>query len=115
MDKPAASVDALACVQSCCWHYTCRVITYADVFVTIGLVNICRVSSIFGLGTTPLVPEHEITNDSVNIFWYGSNMTGGFPSWVDQGDWYVHAYMWVRVGVRVRGGMLSCGGMCLQL
>ena len=61
------------------------------------------------------MPEHEITNDSVNIFWYGSNMTGGFPSWVDQGDWYVHAYMWVGVRVRVRGGMLSCGGMCLQL
>jgi hypothetical protein len=37
--------------------------------------------------TTPLVPEHEIQNDTVNIFWYGSNMTGGFPDWLDQGDW----------------------------
>jgi hypothetical protein len=37
--------------------------------------------------TVPLVPEHEIRNDTVNIFWMGSNMTGGFPAWLDQGDW----------------------------
>merc|ERR1719460_1069047 len=35
----------------------------------------------------PLVPEHEIRNDTVNIFWYGSNMTGGFPAWLHKGDW----------------------------
>ena len=37
--------------------------------------------------TVPLVPEHEIRNDTVNVFWMGSNMTGGFPAWTDQGDW----------------------------
>ena len=37
--------------------------------------------------TTPLVKEHEIQNDTVNIFWYGSNDTGGFPDWLDKGDW----------------------------
>ena len=36
---------------------------------------------------TPLVPEHQIRNDTVNIFWDGSNMTGGFPARIDQGDW----------------------------
>jgi hypothetical protein len=37
----------------------------------------------------PLVPEHQISNDTVNIFWMGSNMTGGFPPSVNEGDWQV--------------------------
>lgn len=35
----------------------------------------------------PLVKENEIHNDTVNIFWYGSGSTGGFPDWLDKGDW----------------------------
>jgi hypothetical protein len=35
----------------------------------------------------PLVKENEIHNDSVNIFWYGSGDTGGFPNWLNKGDW----------------------------
>lgn len=34
----------------------------------------------------PLVWEHKISNDTVNIFWYGSNNTGGFPDFLN-GDW----------------------------
>jgi hypothetical protein len=37
--------------------------------------------------TTPLVKENEIKNDTENIFWYGSGDTGGFPDWLDKGDW----------------------------
>ena len=37
--------------------------------------------------TSPQRLENEIKNDTENIFWYGSNMTGGFPGWLDQGDW----------------------------
>jgi hypothetical protein len=35
---------------------------------------------------TPLVHEHSIKNDTVNLFWYGSNDTGGFPDFLDE-DW----------------------------
>ena len=36
--------------------------------------------------TTPLLNSDQIHNDTVNIFWMDSE-TGGFPSWVDKGDW----------------------------
>jgi hypothetical protein len=35
-----------------------------------------------------LVHENSITNDTVNIFWYGSKDTGGFPDFLDE-DWQV--------------------------
>ena len=37
--------------------------------------------------TKPLVMENQTNNDTDNIFWYGSGTTGGFPAWLDQGDW----------------------------
>ena len=37
--------------------------------------------------TRPLVAPAAIKNDTVNIFWMDSNETGGFPAWVDRGDW----------------------------
>ena len=37
--------------------------------------------------STPLVWPSAIKNDTVNIFWMDSNETGGFPPWVDRGDW----------------------------